>query len=185
MKSCQDVIERIQQNDRSGYEDVVSWYAEDVLRLCRALLWNDEEAKDVFQESMLRLVKSAKSGRIRLRNGSIKGYLMTTARNLCIDRLRIKTDLQPFDQVENYCLSTHLKMPLPDEAVDEHRFQEAFENALDQLTVAQRTVLVLHEFNGEKHEDIAKTLHISIDSVKGHLVRARKKMQTLMEPYLR
>ena len=86
--SADDLITRIQTNDPACFKDIVSWYAADVLRLAYFLLQNRSEAEDVFQEAAIRLIRQARNGALRAQNGSIKGFLMKCARNICIDRLR-------------------------------------------------------------------------------------------------
>ncbi len=177
-----DLIQRLLRGDRSGFEDIMAWYADDVLRLCYALLWNEEEAKDVFQEVLLRFTRMVRQNKLRESNGSVKGLLMMIARNICIDKLRKKVDFCSVDQDDSL---SHEMMNLrtPDKIADEQRFKKAFQEALSQLSDAQRTILVLHELNDESHSDIAKSLKLTIDCVKMQLYRARKKLRIILEPY--
>ncbi len=179
-----NLIQRLQDGDPSCFHDIIAWYADDVLRLCYELLWDAEEAKDVLQETLLRFVQTVQKGRLRSENGSIKGLLMTTARNLCINRLRRTVRFRPLGETDA-TLNVHLQdVRTPDCAAADFQFEEAFEVALSQLTDAQRIVLVLHKLNGESQRTIAGTLGCSVDCVKAHLARARKKMRVLLQPFL-
>ncbi|MFH1738743.1 MAG: RNA polymerase sigma factor [bacterium] len=178
-----DLTRRMLRGDRTSFDDVVSWYSGDILCLCYALLWDRDEAQDVLQEAMLRLVRMVKERRFRGSNGSVKGFLMTAARNCCIDRLRRKREFRSIDEDDPFTPPQLRETFTPDIAADESRFQCAFEQALSHLTDAQRTVLVLHELNGESQQAIAKSLNISVDSVKIRLCRARRKLRILLEPY--
>ncbi len=178
-----DLTRRMLQGDRTSFDDIVSWYSADILRLCYALLWDRDEAEDVLQEAMLRLVRMVKERRFRGSNGSVKGFLMTAARNCCIDRLRRKREFCSIEEDEPFTHTQLRETFTPDIAADESRFQCAFEEALSHLTDAQRTVLVLYELNGESQQAIAKSLNVSVDCVKTHLCRARRKLRVLLEPY--
>ena len=178
------LIKRMLQGDPACFDDITAWYADDVLRLCYGLLWDRQEAEDTFQEVLLRLIQTVKKGRFRKSNGSIKGFLMQTARNLCIDQLRKRVDFRSIDDTEIQRHSHMRTFHSPDRALDEDRFQTAFEESLAKLSDAQRTILVLSELNGESHQVIAAALNLSTDCVKTHLYRARKKMRILLEPYL-
>lgn len=184
MPDSRDLLRRMLHGERSAFEEIVAAYAEDVLRTCTLLLRDREEARDVLQEAMLRLVRVVRAGKFRSVNGSIKGFLCTTARNLCIDRLRKRIDFRALDDES---MQTHPALSdtaTPDRALDEARFASAFDDALTRLTHAQRTVLVLHELNGEPQNDIATSLGLSIDCVRTHLYRARRKMRTLMARFI-
>ena len=178
-ESTTELVQRVLRGERSSFDDVVAWYSEDVLRLSYLLLRDREEARDVLQEAMLRLVRSVRGGKFRSVNGSIKGFLITTARNLCIDRLKKRVDFQGLRDDDTFLDSALREMHTPDRAMDEARFRSAFQDALGQLTEAQRTVLVLHEVNGESQATIADTLNLSAECVRTHLCRARRRMRVL------
>lgn len=178
-----DSIQRILQGDRTIYADIIQWYSGDVLRLCYSLLWDTEESKDVFQETLLRLIQTVQAGNLRSANGSIKGFLLKTARNLCIDRLRKRVRFDSYED-EDIQHDSHLRTErTPDLVLEENNFQESFEYALSQLGDIQRIVIVLHELNQETHQEIANTLNLSVDAVKAQLSRARSKMRILLKPY--
>ncbi len=179
-----DLIERLVSGDLSCFEDILALYAEDVLRLCVLLVRDEEEAKDILQETCLRFIHAAKKGRFKQSNGSIKGYLSVIARNLCIDRLRKKIDLYSFD--EECLLRNTLNHPqTPDQISSEGEIQSMFQNALNQLNDAERTVLVLHDVNNESYTEIAKALNLNINNVRTRLWRAREKLRRILEPYIK
>lgn len=172
--SPKTLIDRMLDGDRTSFNDIVAWYAGDVLRLCIMLLRRREDAEDVLQESMLRLVKQVKAGRFRKQNGSIKGFLLQTARNLCIDKLRKKSGfLTSTDDYIIEKISVH-ESDTPAQATDAKRLEDEFQKALGQLNDSQRTVFVLHELNGEPYKQIAQSLDISVEAVRKHMFRARK-----------
>ncbi len=180
MADSGDLIQRMLRSERSSFEEIVKLYAEDVLRQCCLLLGDRDEAQDVLQEAMLRLVHLVKAGKFRTANGSIKGFLMTASRNLCLDRLKKRVDFRSLDEdwvLAQAELSTTLS---PDRAMDAARFESAFDKALTELTAAQRAVLVMHELNGESQSEIAATLGLHVECVRTHLYRARRKMRLLL-----
>ncbi|MFH1738244.1 MAG: RNA polymerase sigma factor [bacterium] len=179
-----NLVQRMLEGDRTCFDDIIRLYSGDVFRLSYSLLWNKEEAEDVLQEAMLRLVRSIKNGRFRGENGSIKGFLVTSARNLCIDRLR-KRSLHYSRREEVRSFDETLREPrMPDEEAHEAHVRSAFEDALQHLTDTQRTVLVLHDLNEESFEKIADALHLSVNGVRTHLCRARRKMRLLLAPFV-
>ncbi|MEW6238192.1 MAG: sigma-70 family RNA polymerase sigma factor [Candidatus Omnitrophota bacterium] len=178
-----DLIERMRQADRTAFDDVIAWYAGDVIRLAAILLNDDDEARDVLQESMLRLVQMAKENKIRHENGSIKGLLMTTARNLCLNRLKQKKRFIESADEEWEDWAQFQDHHTPDRVVHESDFMTAFQKALNRLTPLQRVALTLRELQGESYRDIAQSLELSEDGVKKQVYRALQKLRTLLEPY--
>lgn len=177
------LIERMLRGDRQSFEEIVTRYAEDVLRLAYVLLWDRDEAQDILQESLLRLVRVVRDGKFSRQNGSIKGFLITTARNLCIDRLRAKPNMLSFVEDESIEIQTIVLPESPDTATDRLRFETAFQEALGLLTPSQRTVLVLYEVNGETYQSIAEVLNVSLDKVRVDLHRARRKMRLMLAAF--
>jgi RNA polymerase sigma-70 factor, ECF subfamily len=178
-----NLAQRIINHDPGGFSDVMAWYGNDVLRLCYFLLHDRREAEDVYQETLLTLVRWLKEEKFHPENGSIKNFLLHCARNRCIDRLRKKKRLQPMDETEKEIWEAQPDPTTPDRILDQTRLQEAFDSALSQLPDAHRVSLVLYELRGESYKQIAETLHISVDAIKKNIYRARKKLRILLAPY--
>ena len=183
-RSRSDLIQRMLDGDRSSFDDIVTWYSDDVMRLCYSLLWSEEDAKDVLQETMLRLVEMVKEQRFRVSNGSVKGFLLSTARNLCIDRLRKRVDFRSYDELEPTFSTSSESQPRPDRFAHESEVRFAFNRAVAELTEPQRTILILRDINGESLGDIAQSLGIRVNCVKVHLHHARKRMRKHLAPFM-
>lgn len=178
-----DLTERMLSGDVSSYDDIIAWYAKDIIRLSYLLLQDQEEARDVLQESLIRLVQHVRQGKFRANNGSIKGFLLVTARNLCLDRLKKRVKWTVFDESEDCVPLIFIEQSTPDRVSDRHRFQEALEEAIQYLTPQERTILVLHDLNGESNLSIASSLHLSTNAVTTHLCRARRKLRQRLYPF--
>lgn len=177
------LIERLLGGDNAGFDDVVAWYSEDVLRLCYLMLLNREEALDALQDTFLRFVQRVRNKQFVGQNGSVKGFLLTCARNLCIDRLRKRKNFLLSLEENSDEFDCPQKFPTPGRLAEESQFQDAFERALAQLSDSQRAVLVLFDIQGDSYAEIANTLHISLVKVKSDLHRARRKLRQLLEPF--
>ena len=178
-----DLVTRMLHGDHTAFEDVITWYAEEVLRLSYWLLRDRQEAEDVLQESLLSLARLVKAGKLRKSNGSIKGFLLRCARNLCIDRLRKKPAFSSIDEEDAVSESQLQVNDLPSRAVETSRFYAELEKSLDKLSDRQRTIFILYELNGESYQEIAETLRVSIEYVRKNLYRARRKLETDLAPF--
>ena len=178
-----DLISRMAAGDTSSFNDILLWYADDVLRLAWFLLHDRHEAEDILQEAMLKLVLMVKEGKIRTANGSIKGLLLRCTRNLCIDRLRKKIAFYSLDDEENSVAATISDLHTPETVAEQSNLHAAIEQGLSNLSDIQRTILILFELNGESYQDIADTLNISIENVRKNIYRARKQLEPYLAPY--
>ena len=178
-----NLIKRMLRGERSAFEDIMRWYAPDVLRLAFFLLQDRHEAEDVLQDSLLKMVQRMKSGSFFARNGSIKSFLLTCARNCCIDRLRKKGNFSSSE--EELALLESFPDPADHPGTKEQArlMQNRLNWALSQLSIRQRTILILFELNGEGYEEIAKTLNMSMEAVRKSLYRSRQILRSLLTPY--
>lgn len=182
-QTAADLTDRLLRGEHSAFDDIVVWYSDDVLRLCVLLLADEDEAKDVLQEALLRLVRLARLGKFRQTNGSIKGFLMTAARNLCIDRLNERRKRETVADSEPWLETLADGDNLPDVAADEQRFDAVLKLALERLNARQRAILLLREFNGESFQAIGQALDLSSDGVKQQFYRTLKKLRVWLKDY--
>lgn len=75
----------------------------------------------------------------------------------------------------------------PDEQLDMDRLGPVLSTVLDSLTPDQRTLVLLHDVDGWRQEDIAGVLDIPLGTVKSRLHRCRsalrEKLQRELEPF--
>lgn len=172
------------REEHPPFEKIVADYVHDVFRLCVLLLRNEEDARDVLQESLIRLARSMQKGQFRIQNGSIKGYLLKTARNLCIDHLRSHIRYCSLEDDEHRLPLSLWVEETPARVSQDRQFFLMFNRALQQLNDVQRTILVLHDVQEESYEEIARELNLTVNNVRTHLWRAREKMRRMIAPYI-
>ena len=75
------------------------------------------------------------------------------------------------------------KVPIEEEVsptVGSDGYDQAVKEAVDQLPLPYREVVVLHYYNDMGYEQMHQVLGISVDCVKGRLSRARKRIGTAL-----
>ncbi|MAH30720.1 MAG: RNA polymerase subunit sigma-24 [Marinobacter sp.] len=74
----------------------------------------------------------------------------------------------------------------PELAFDQSRLGPMLDEAMEQLSPDQRTLLLLHDVDGWRQEDVAEVLGVAVGTVKSRLHRSRatlrKYLQQRMEP---
>jgi RNA polymerase sigma-70 factor (ECF subfamily) len=81
----QQVIERAQAGDRAAFEELVHRYDRDVLRLALNLLHSPEDARDVYQETFLKIYRNLHRFRSEC---SFYTWIYRIVTNVCLDHLR-------------------------------------------------------------------------------------------------
>lgn len=76
----------------------------------------------------------------------------------------------------------------PDRHLDSERLRQAMDKALFDLPPDQRSLLLLHDVDGWRQEDIAEVLDVAVGTVKSRLHRCRaglkEKLGKELEPFL-
>jgi RNA polymerase sigma-70 factor (ECF subfamily) len=152
------------------FAELYERYSADVHRFALFLSGNGATADDVTAETFAR----ALAGRDRIREGTVKAYLLAIARNLCHDRRRSDSRLVPLD---DGTLSRSDGPPPPDVVVARRRELAATRAALQQLAEPERAALLMAAFEGLPHEQIAAALGCSVAAVKVRVHRARMKLR--------
>ncbi len=179
MQSSEDkeILAKILAGDSSAYAEIVRRYEGRILRLCFSMLSNEKEAEDAAQEIFLKAYYALN----RFKGDSaFYTWLYRIAANHCLD-LGKKKSRRPTeswdallekrgDEIERL-LSTEAGTSATVES------QELVHQVLSYLSPDHKLVLVLREMQGLNYEEIAASLHCSLDAVKGRLKRARQEFK--------
>lgn len=158
--------------DPSAYGRCVDEHADGLLRFVLKHLRDRDEAKDVVQESFMRLWMRLD----RVQGPHARAYLFTTARNLVVDRSRRRRHLMRYEPRYEHILVTHQ----PNAGI-----QEALDRALSTLPPIQRTLVLLRDLEGFSYQEMAAITGTDMTKVKVYLFRARKALQLhIVDPAL-
>ena len=133
-------------------------------RYAVALLGNRVEAEDVVQDLYEKLWRR----RLLIRQKSFRALLMTSVRNICMDRLRDRERRRSEQMIE-------LPQVAPSSTDDD--LQTIIHRLIEQLPDKEREVMHLRDIEEWQFEDIATTMGISETAARMALSRARKKIK--------
>src|ERR1700730_19177258 len=88
------LIERAQGGDREAFEELVHRYDRDVLRIALNILHKTEDARDVYQETFLKIYRNLPRFRFEC---SFYTWTYRIVTNVCLDHLRRRRS-RPEDQ---------------------------------------------------------------------------------------
>lgn len=179
------LVRHAQAGDRVAFEELVHRYDREVLRLALNLVHRSEDARDIYQESFLRVYRNLHRFRFEC---SFYTWLYRIVTNVALDHLRRRTSRRE-DQA-----------PVPEEAdgttrdfFDRQPEQRPAANperrllgrelgvhiaaALTRLSPRERMVFEMKHYQGLKLRAIGDLLGTSEETVKNSLFRATRKLR--------
>lgn len=144
------------------YNQAVYDYDNRVCRFADKLLMNRTIAKDITQETFIRLWENKE----KVDFSKVKSWLFTTAYRLCMDYFKKhKSEKgEPILEEPSYTLEN------PD-------LKQIIHTALAMLSETQRSILLLKDYEGYSYEEIGDMIQLNESQVKVYLFRARKKVK--------
>jgi RNA polymerase sigma-70 factor (ECF subfamily) len=144
-----------------------------VYGLCLRLMGASMSAEDMAQETWMRVIRSAAQFQT---TGSVKSWILTIAKNLCLNEIR-----QRRWEVSN---DDKMDAAQSDDDLEENlsRLQQLdlLKQAVDKLPDRQRQALVLFMFEEKTMSELATELGLQVNAVKALLFRARENVQKLI-----
>jgi len=179
---------RFQGGDRHAYETLVRRHLELVIRHARRYVGDDASAEDVAQNVFLRLFRS----RERFREAkNFSGWLVTITTRLALNELRtrrrkrwVTRGREDASEREPEWRVAGSGIDPPDEPLLREERIAAVRSALARLPDHQRQAILLQRFEGWDLTRIGETMELSVPAVKSLLHRARRALETMLEPIL-
>ena len=140
-------------------------------RFAQRLLKDDEEAKDIVQEAMIRVWNKRDEMHTYL---NMEAWCMRIVRNLSLDR--IKSKQYNSDRLDTtYNLSAAGANPEQKTEID--NTMEKIHNFIASLPDKQRQIMQLRDIEGFSYKEIGDILNLDANNVKVNLFRARKSVR--------
>lgn len=163
---------------RAYIERVVTVYADLILRLSYARLGSSDDAQDICQTVLLKLLDASKGGAVQFRNAEHeKAWVIRATINACID-LRRSAWCGRVDSLDELRERDGFE---PVESVAASEPDPSVLAAVSALSPAYRQAIYLHYYEGYSARDIATLTGEREGTVAKHLSRARAKLRTLLE----
>ncbi len=176
------------EGDETALAPLVEKYKRMVYRLAMQITKNHADADDVMQETFIKVYRSIRTFR---KDAAFETWLyrivVNEALNFVKRRERQRESTLEIASEAAYEATTRYRAQI---ANDPHAHAEKSElrhhvtEAVNSLSLKHRTVVILHEFEGLTHAEIASILNCSEGTVRSRLHYARKKLRTLLQPYV-
>jgi RNA polymerase sigma-70 factor (ECF subfamily) len=184
-----DLIRRARTGDLEAYDDLVKRYQERIYATIYHMTSNHEDASDLAQESFIKAYQALKSFK---GGSSFYTWLYRIAVNKTINFLKQRknrnhmslNDLD-FNAEHDPDLVALISENTPRRAAGLSELQEKLNAALLKLSEHHRLVVILHDVQGQSHEEIAQVMNCNIGTVRSRLFYARQQLQGFLADYLK
>jgi RNA polymerase sigma-70 factor (ECF subfamily) len=163
--------------------DVQAWFLREVFPLEGVLMqflhqnWrNKNDIEDLRQDVYMRVYEAAH----REIPEKAKPFILKTARNLLVDRVR-REHVVPIEAAADLdALGAVIEMPGPERSAVARDMLRRLQAALDRLPPRCREAVVLRQIEGLSRREIAERMGISQDTVSEHLTAGIRALAELI-----
>ncbi|HWQ30639.1 MAG TPA: sigma-70 family RNA polymerase sigma factor [Negativicutes bacterium] len=183
------LVKKSQTGDIESFELLISSYDKKAYNIAYRVMGNEEDAKDMAQEALLRVFRSIKDFKGQ---SSFSTWLYRIVTNVCLDELRRRKNdkhisIDSTVQTENGEMHMELcsDKETPESVYERVEQRELIKKAIQELNDEYRSVIVLRDIQGFSYDEISTMLECSLGTVKSRINRARsmlrEKLKTSME----
>lgn len=166
----------VKQGDAMAMKTVYSTYIRYLAAICSRYIVNNEDVKDVLQDSFLKIFSGIASFEYRGR-GSLKGWITKITVN---ETLKFIQKNNRFEFVE----ISEQEHDKPDEEPDVDALPSSvLFNLIRELPDGYRTIFNLYVIENKSHKEIAKLLDIKESTSASQLHRAKSLLATKIRQY--
>ena len=176
------------EGDETALAPLVEKYKRMVYRLAMQITKNHTDADDVMQETFIKVYRSIRTFR---KDAAFETWLYRIAVNEALNFVKRRerqreSTLETASEAEYEAITRYRTQMDNDPHVhaEKAELRHHVTEAVNNLSLKHRTVVILHEFEGLTHAEIASILNCSEGTVRSRLHYARKKLRTLLKSYV-
>ena len=184
-----DLVKNARRGDLKAYDELVKRYQERIYATIYHMTSNHEDANDLAQESFIKAYSALKSFK---GGSSFYTWLYRIAVNKTINFLKQRKnkyhlslndlDVHAENDPDLVALVSD-KTPFREAGLTE--LQKKLNEALLKLSEPHRMVVVLHDVQGQSHDEIAEVMGCNIGTVRSRLFYARQQLQGYLTEYIK
>ncbi len=160
------------ENRSKAYEAIFDRYSNFAIAFIRAISKDEDLAKEIFQETFVRLYNQL----LEKNELVIPGMITTISRNLFYNVKRNAKDKVDIESIDINSWDSNL--------LENKELIDLILNAVEFLDEKYRTIFILRELNGYSFKEIAEIESISLANAKLRATRAKRKLIKILKPYI-
>ena len=166
------LIVESQKGDQSAMSSLYGLYATAMYNICRRMMGDEEEAKDLLQESFIDAFQKLPSLR---EVNTFSSWIKRIVVNNCINAIRKrKLDVDQLEENSDFI----------EEENDDFEYAEfqasQIMSVIDRLPNGCKTVLNLYLFEGYDHKEIGQILGVTESASKAQYCKAKAKIRKIL-----
>ena len=183
-----EVVLMAKKGDPQAIQQLVENFRKPLFHYACNHLGNEFEAEDLTQEVLFKAIRALPGFK---GESTIGTWIFRIMVNACIDYHRkqnghkVISIHKSFGEEESANLELKDDRPLPDEIIEQNELSNSVKEALTKLSTEHRMIVILHDINGFKYQEIAAITKTSIGTVKSRLFYARQELRKLLLPIIK
>ena len=184
-----DLVKRARRGDLHAYDELVKRYQERIYATIYHMTSNHEDANDLAQEAFIKAYSALKSFK---GGSSFYTWLYRIAVNKTINFLKQRKNKYhlslndiDFNAEHDPDLMALISDKTPNRDIALSELQKKLNEALLKLSEPHRMVVVLHDVQGQSHDEIAEIMGCNIGTVRSRLFYARQQLQGHLAEYIK
>ncbi len=169
-----DILRKDKQKANGAFGELYNRHSSMLHAYCYRIIGNEEAAEDIFQEAFIKFYQNVSN---EMPNSNIPGFLVKIARNLCLNYKRDKRPTVPIEDLD-FLLQEN-------QNYEQKELLDLITRSLELIDDDFREAFVLREYSGLSYEEIAETCNISLSNAKSRVFRAKQKLKSILQPYLK
>lgn len=146
------------------FNEIFRKYSNDLFNFLYYKYGSDNHPHDLVQETFLKLWKNCN----KVQLDKVKAYLFTVANNQMLNELAKKKTILKYNTIpqKNHTIES------PEYIMEGREYMDKLQQAIQDLSEAQRVAFLLNRVEGKKHAEIAEMLGISRKAVEKRIYTA-------------
>ncbi|MCY4403844.1 MAG: sigma-70 family RNA polymerase sigma factor [Candidatus Poribacteria bacterium] len=177
------LVAQFKSGSQKAFDDLMKRYEQKIFGYLLRSVRNYEDAEELTLEVFFKAYRALNKWEPKAKFST---WLYTIASNLAIDYHRSKSRQPIYMYEDEEVIETRLVAndisSNPEKNIEDKERGHLIRKAVDELSSKQKAVFMLSRYEGLQIKEVAETLGMAEGTVKIHLHRAIKKLQTLLRP---
>jgi len=186
LNQSDELIDKIQRGDQSGFTAVVDLYQELVYNTAISIVQNKEDADDITQEVFVQVYLSIQSFK---GDSKFSTWLYRITVSKALDHERKKKRKKRFGFMQSLFGSQQeeafhpVEFDHPGVQLEKKESARDLFSALKKLPEKQRVAFTLHKMEGQSYQEIAAIMNTSLYAVESMMSRARTNLKKILKTH--
>lgn len=168
------ILNKCKKGDKASFKDLMLHYTEYVFAIAFRLLVNEDAAKDIVQETFIKVWQNIHKYRIEIK---FTTWVYKICTNLCYDKLKMaKRKPLVFDN-DFELIYQNLKGDVYDVLLENKELAIIITKLAEDLTPKQKLVFTLSDIQGLDADEIEEITEMNKGQIKSNLYCARKNIR--------